>query len=44
MPEPRRSKRFQPDTITEKIVPVVLLILLLVLFAVLIITGLSVIR
>jgi len=44
MPEPRRSKRFHPDTITEKIVPVILLILVLILLAVLIIVGLSVIR
>jgi hypothetical protein len=41
MPESRRSKRFIPNTITEKVVPVVLFILLLILLAVLVIVGLS---
>jgi len=41
MPEPHRSKRFQPNVITEKIVPVLLVILLLILLAVLVIVVLS---
>ena len=41
MPEPRRSKRFDPNGITEKIVPALLVILLLILLAVLTIVGLS---
>ena len=41
MPEPRRSKRFTPSSITENLVPVLLAVLLLVLLAVLIIIGLS---
>jgi hypothetical protein len=41
MPERRRSKRFNPNTITEKVVPVVLVILLFMLLAVLVIVGWS---
>ena len=41
MPEPRRSKRFSPSSITEKLVPVFLVVLLLTLLAVFIIIGLS---
>ena len=41
MPEPRRSRRFHPNTLTEKIVPVVLIVLLLILTAVLVIIVLS---
>ncbi len=41
MPEPRRSRRFIPSSITEKLVPVFLVVLLLTLLAVLIIIGLS---
>lgn len=37
----RRSKRFDPTVITEKIVPVLLVVLVLVLLAVLVVTGLS---
>ena len=44
MPAPRRSKRFHPNAITEKIVPVLLVILLLVLLVVLIIVGMSLVR
>ena len=44
MPEPRRSKRFRPNAVTEKIVPVILIILLLILATVLIITLFSLIR
>jgi hypothetical protein len=36
-----RSKRFSPNLVTEKIVPILLIILLLSLLAVLVITGLS---
>jgi hypothetical protein len=35
------SKRFHPTTFTEKIVPVLLVVLLIALVAVLVITGLS---
>jgi hypothetical protein len=38
MSAPRRSKRFQPNAITEKIVPVILILLLIALLAVLVIT------
>jgi hypothetical protein len=41
MPEPRRSRRFDPNVITEKIVPLLLVVLLLILLMVLIMTGLS---
>ncbi len=44
MPEPRRSKRFHPNAITEKIVPVLLVILLLILLAVMAIVGLSLVK
>jgi cell division septal protein FtsQ len=37
MPEPRRSKRFDPNSMTEKVVPILLLALLFILFAVVII-------
>jgi hypothetical protein len=37
MPEPRRSKRFDPNAITEKVVPILLVTLLLILLAVVII-------
>jgi hypothetical protein len=36
-----RSKRFNPNVITEKIVPVLLVILLIALLAVFVIIGLS---
>lgn len=36
-----RSKRFDPNLMTEKIVPILLVVLLLVLLAVFIIIGLS---
>jgi hypothetical protein len=36
-----RSKRFKPNLVTEKIVPVVLVLLLLMLLSVLIVIGLS---
>jgi hypothetical protein len=41
MPEPRRSKRFNPNAITDKIVPLLLLLLVLILLAVLVIVALS---
>jgi hypothetical protein len=41
MPEPRRSRRFDPNVITEKIVPLLLVVLLLILLMVLVMTGLS---
>ena len=41
MPEPRRSKRFSPSSITENLVPVFLVVLLLVLLAVIVIIVLS---
>lgn len=37
-----KSKRFSPNTLTEKIVPVVLVLLLLLLLAVFVVIGLSV--
>ena len=43
MPGPRRSKRFTPDAISEKIVPILLVILLLILAGVLMIVVLSLI-
>jgi flagellar basal body-associated protein FliL len=43
MPEPRRSKRFNPNAVTEKIVPILLVILLLILLGVLMIIVLSLI-
>jgi len=39
----QHSKRFTPNTITEKIVPALLVILLVVLLAVFVIVGLSLI-
>jgi len=36
-----RSKRFKPNLVTEKIVPVVLVLLLLILLAVFVVIGLS---
>jgi hypothetical protein len=44
MPGPRRSKRFNSNVISEKIVPILLIILLLILLAVLVIVGLSLVR
>ena len=41
MPEPRHSKRFSPSFITEKLIPILLVLLILVLLAVFIIIGLS---
>jgi len=41
MSEPRHSRRFTPSSVTEKLVPVFLVVLLLTLLAVLIIIGLS---
>ena len=41
VPENRRSKRFSPSAITEKLIPVLLAILVLALLAVLVIVGLS---
>jgi len=41
VPESRRSKRFAPSSVIEKLVPVFLVALLLTLLAVLIIIGLS---
>lgn len=37
----RRSRRFDPNVITEKIVPILLVVLVLVLLAVLVVIGLS---
>ncbi len=36
-----RSKRFTPTTLTEKIVPILLMLLVIVLLAVFVIIGLS---
>jgi hypothetical protein len=36
-----RSKRFKPNLVTEKIVPVVLVFLILILLAVFVVIGLS---
>lgn len=36
-----RSKRFKPNTITEKIVPALLVLLLLILLSVFVVIGLS---
>jgi hypothetical protein len=41
MPAPRRSKRFHPNTVTEKLVPLLLVILVLTLLAVVVIVALS---
>lgn len=37
----QRSKRFQPNHLTEKVVPILLLVLVLILVAVFVITVLS---
>ncbi len=37
----RHSKRFNPNTVTEKIVPILLVALLIILVAVFVIIGLS---
>lgn len=37
----RRSKRFDPNLVTEKIVPIVLIVLIIILLAVLVVIGLS---
>jgi hypothetical protein len=37
----RQSKRFNPNTLTEKIVPILLVLLLIALVAVFVIIGLS---
>jgi hypothetical protein len=36
-----RSKRFKPNLVTEKIVPVVLVLLIVILLSVLVVIGLS---
>ncbi len=36
-----RSKRFKPNLVTEKIVPIVLVLLLVILLAVFVVIGLS---
>jgi len=36
-----RSKRFKPNVVTEKIVPILLVILLLILLGVFVVIGLS---
>ena len=41
MPEPRHSKRFSPSFVTEKLIPVLLVMLIVVLLAVFVIIGLS---
>lgn len=41
MSESRRSKRFRPSSVTEKLVPVFLVVLLLILLAVLVIVVLA---
>lgn len=41
MPEPRRSRRFHPNVITEIVVPVILVFLLLILLAVLVMVASS---
>jgi len=41
MTEPRRSKRFSPSAVTEKLIPVLLAVLLLSLLAVIVIVALS---
>ena len=38
---PPRSKRFKPNRVTEKVIPVVLVLLLVILLGVLVIIGLS---
>jgi len=41
MSAPQPSRRFTPNALTEKIVPILLVILVLILLAVLVIVGLS---
>jgi hypothetical protein len=41
MADASRSKRFKPTLVTEKIVPVVLVLLLVILLAVFVVIGLS---
>jgi hypothetical protein len=41
MPGTTRSKRFKPNLVTEKIVPVLLVLLLVILLAVFVVIGLS---
>jgi hypothetical protein len=41
MAVPHRSKRFNPNLMTEKLVPILLVLLLLVLLTVFVIIGLS---
>jgi hypothetical protein len=41
MADTPRSKRFKPNLVTEKIVPIVLVLLLVVLLAVFVVIGLS---
>jgi hypothetical protein len=41
MADTPHSKRFKPNLVTEKIVPVVLVLLLVILLAVLVVIGLS---
>jgi hypothetical protein len=41
MATPSRSKRFKPNLVTEKIVPVLLVLLLVILLAVFVVIGLS---
>jgi hypothetical protein len=41
MPDPKRSKRFKPNAIMDKIIPVVLALLALALLAVIVIIILS---
>ena len=44
MPGSRRTKRFQPNAITENLVPVILLLLLIALLAVLVSSVLPIAR
>ena len=41
MPDTSRSKRFKPNLVTEKVVPVLLVLLLMILLAVFVVIGLS---
>lgn len=41
VPAKQPSKRFDPNTLTEKIVPVLLVLLVVILLAVLVVIGLS---
>lgn len=40
----RRSKRFDPNVVTEKIVPILLVVLVIVLLVVFVVIGLSLVR